>query len=77
LFSGIDFGASHATGGYPPPTTAREGAAEEHVITAGKKYYEPAYYDHSFATGEDGAVIYVLGWSGPNGRLDPNYKHAD
>jgi|GEM_PF-1911981 len=54
-----------------------KGVAEEHVITAGKKYYEPAYYDHSFATGEDGAVIYVLGWSGPNIRLDPNYKHAD
>ncbi|MBT1538863.1 hypothetical protein B7R78_0017680 [Ralstonia solanacearum] len=54
-----------------------KGAAEAHVLTAGMQYYEPAYYDHSFMTGPEGAVIYVLGWSGPNTRLDPNYKHAD
>ncbi len=42
-----------------------KGAAEEHVLTAGMQYYEPAYYDHSFMTGPEGAIIYVLGWSGP------------
>ena len=47
------------------------------LINAGDNYYESENYDHSFVVGPEGALIVVDGWTGPNKRNEPNYKHED